>query len=279
MSDTRFDVPFPMPSAQPEEVRLAQMAMCVRHKLPKLGITPLGDKVLSLACFGPSLQHTWQDLKRPIMSMSGSHNFLIERGVIPDYHVDIDPLLHTLSYILKPHKDVQYLMASVCHPFTWSLLKGYNVKTWHVVSGKSTKEWISQNDPNTILLAGGSSVGLCAIHIGGVLGYQHFEIHGMDGNFENNRRHAGPHYGREQYPIEWTANGHIYTTSRVMMNANVEMINMLRYFPFFVVLCGKGLMQDMVAEVNLPNAALAGTDKADAVLGATIVYVENGVPF
>jgi hypothetical protein len=259
---------------------LAQMAMCIKHKLPSLSITPLHSGVMSLACYGPSLKDTWQDLKRPIMSMSGSHDFLIERGIIPDFHVDIDPRLHKLTYILKPHKDVQYLMASVCHPFTWSLLKGYNVKTWHVVSGKNTKDWIAKHDPGTILLAGGSSVGLCATHIGGVLGYQHFEIHGMDGSFsEDNKRHAGNHYGRMQYPIEWTANGHTYKTSRVMMNANVEMINMLKYFPFFAVFHGKGLMQDMIIDADLPNAAIAGTEKAEAVLTAEVKYIEQGVAF
>lgn len=280
MHDNRFDVPFPVVTAQSEEARHTQMAICIRQGLPKLDLVPVSDEgTLTLACYGPSLKRTWRDMKHPIMSMSGSHNFLIEHGVVPDYHIDIDPRLHKLSYILHPHKDTQYLMASVCHPFTWSLLKGYNVKTWHVVSGPNTKEWISRYDPNTLLLAGGSSVGICAVHIGGVLGYRHFEIHGMDGNFDEESRHAGPHFGREQYPISWTANGRTYKTSRVMVNANVEMVNMIKYFPFFPVFHGTGLMQEMIAEADLPNAALAGTEKAEMLRSATVTKLADGVPF
>jgi len=270
VSDHRFDIPFPMPAALPEEVRHAQMAFCLYRKIPKLWPSPIGEESLTLACYGPSLKDTWQTMKHPIMSMSGSHNFLIERGVIPDYHCDMDPRPHKLSCILKPHKDVQYLMASVCHPFTWSILEGYKLKTWHVVSGKGTKAWIEQYDPKTVLVAGGSSIGLASIHVGGLLGFRHFEIHGMDGCFQGRTRHAGEHFGHPQQEIEQWANGKKYRTSKIMMNSNVELVNMLRHFPFFAILHGEGLQQSMVEEANLQNAALNGTPRADLVRTATV---------
>jgi hypothetical protein len=261
-----------MPAALGEEVRQAQMGMAVARKLPKLWPVPIGEDSLTLACYGPSLLDTWRDIKRPIMSMSGSHNFLIERGIVPDYHVDMDPRSHKLSHILKPHKDVQYLMATVCHPFTWAVLKGYNVKTWHVVSGKNTREWLEKYDPRTVLVAGGSTIGLASIHVGGLLGYRHFEIHGMDGCWRGKRRHAGMHYGHEHKPMPHTVNGRTFWTSKIMMNANVELLNVVRNFPFFAVLHGDGLQQEMVEAENFDNAALAGTDKADRVRSATIEF-------
>jgi hypothetical protein len=209
-------------------------------------------------------------MKHPIVSMSGSHNFLIERGVIPDYHIDMDPRPHKLAHIIKPHPDVQYLMATVCHPFTWAILKGYKLKTWHVISGKGTKAWLEKYDPRTVLVAGGSTIGLASIHVGGLLGYRRFEIHGMDGSFRGDIRHAGVHYGHDQAPIEWKANGKTYKTSKIMMNANVELLNMLRHFPFLAVLHGEGLQQSMIEEADLPNAAVDGTTKADLVRGAKI---------
>jgi hypothetical protein len=270
MSDKRFDVPFPMPAALEENIRQGQMAICISKKLPKIWPVPIGEDVLSLVGYGPSLEDTWQDIKHPIMSMSGSHDFLIERGIIPDYHCDMDPRPHKVSHILHPHKDVQYLMASVCHPFTWSILKDYKLKTWHVVSGKNTKDWLSVNDPRTVLVAGGSTIGLASIHVGGLIGFRHFEIFGMDGCWKDNNRHAGPHYGHSHNVIEWSVGDLKFNTSKIMMNANVELLNMLRNFPFFAVLHGDGLQQAMLEEVDLPNAALHGTPKADLVRTAKV---------
>jgi hypothetical protein len=274
--EIKFDVPFPMPAALHEDIRHGHMAICVNQKIPKMWPVPIdGEKVLSIACYGPSLKTTWKDLKRPIVSMSGSHNFLIKRGVVPDYHIDMDPRSHKLSHILNPHKDVQYLMASVCHPFTWSILKNYNLKIWHVVSGKGTREWLEKYDPRTLLVAGGSSIGLASIHVGGCLGYRRFEIFGMDGCFEEGKetRHAGVHYGHEHKQIEWTAGDRVWKTSKIMMNSNIELLNMLRHFPFFAVLHGYGLQQALVEESGLSNAAVHGTEKADLVRTAEFDFI------
>lgn len=274
-SASAFNVPFPMKCAVDEHIRQAQMAVCIRQHLPKLWPVPIDERAaLSIACYGPSLADTWQDLQRPIVSMSGSHDFLIAKGVVPDYHMDMDPRPHKLTHILHPHPDVQYLMASVCHPFTWSILKHSKLKTFHVVSGANTYAWLQQYDPRSLLVVAGSSMGLGAIHLGGVLGFRHFEIHGMDGCYRGTGRHAGPHYGHHQRPIPWTANGRTWQTSKIMQNSNQELLNMLRQFPFFAVLHGTGLQQDMVAEADLPNAAVAGTLKADAIRTATIQPVQ-----
>lgn len=274
-----FAVPFPMRCAVDEDIRQAQMGVCLRQGLPKLWPVPIDESAtLSIACYGPSLRDTWQDLERPIISVSGAHDFLIERGIVPDFHMDMDPRPHKVAHVLKPHPSVQYLMASVCHPFTWSVLRGFKVRTFHVVSGANTYAWLQVHDPRTLLVVAGSSVGLGAMHVGGVLGFRHFEVHGMDGCFRDEARHAGAHFGHEQRPIPWTANGRTWQTSKIMINSNVELLNMLREFPFFAVLHGTGLVQDMVAEADLPNAAAAGTEKADRVRSAMVELVRAEEP-
>jgi len=259
-----------MAAALSEEFRHLQMLYCIREKLPKLTPTEIDDsKVLNVVCYGPSLEDTWREVKKPFITVSGAHDFMIERGMIPDYHTDMDPRKHKLKHILKPHKDVTYLMASVCNPFAWSLLKGFNLKTWHVVSGKHTKNFIAVHDPGAMLVCGGSSVGLAAAHVGGVLGFRKFEIHGMDGCFKDGKRHSGKHYGHDQKEIDWMG----WKTSKIMANANQEFLNMLNMFPFFAVVHGDGLLQDMVEKADLPNAARAGTEKAAAVLNGTVTSV------
>lgn len=265
-----------MKAAVDEPIREAQMAICVNQQLPRLQRSPMDEAAsLSIACYGPSLHDTWKDLQPPILTMSGAHDFLLSRGIVPTYHVDMDPRGHKVAHIRKPHSDVQYLMASVCHPFTWAVLKGYDVKIFHVISGKHTYAWWQQHDPQSLLVIAGSCIGLGAIHIGGVLGYRHFEIHGMDGNFKDGQRHAGKHYGHAQAPITVIAQRRFWQTSKIMHNSNVELINVLHQYPFFAVFHGDGLCQAMIADcaAEIPHIALAGTPHADDVRQARLVAV------
>jgi uncharacterized Rossmann fold enzyme len=63
------------------------------------------DRRMTIACYGPSLEDTWRQLKHPIMTVSGAHDYLVERGVIPDFHVDCDPRAHKAEMLRKPQKE------------------------------------------------------------------------------------------------------------------------------------------------------------------------------
>src|SRR5215813_5494446 len=85
-------VPYAMVAAVDNFTRHAQMAAAMKYNFPRLRQEPFDDtKILTLACYGPSLKDTWQTMKPPIMSMSGATQWLAERGVIADYHVAMDP--------------------------------------------------------------------------------------------------------------------------------------------------------------------------------------------
>lgn len=273
MDDRGLTVPFKLTPAVPVEARHAHMHYAIRHGFPRLQQQPMGSGVLSVVCYGPSLADTWQDIPRPILTVSGAHNYLLERGIVPDYHAEMDPRHSKLAHLAKPQRGVRYLMASVCHPLTWRQMEGFDVMLWHTVSGKSTEAWLEEHDPGSVLVAGGSSIGLSAMHIGGLLGYRRFRVFGMDGCFRGDARHAGPHYGPEHGRIVWTLEGEPFVTSQIMQNSNQEFINMHYMFPIFSVVHGDGLLQRMcAAHPQLNNLALAGTPKAERVLSAR--YVE-----
>jgi hypothetical protein len=242
---------------------------------PRLGQRKIEDgDAVSIACYGPSLADTWHTMTRPIISVSGALHYLVERGVIPDYHVDMDPRPHKVAHIDPPVDGVHYIMASVCHPRTWEVLKGQKVSLVHVYSNAGTHDWIATNDRGQLMLRPGSTVGMCAIHIGGMLGYRHFEIHGMDGNLVDGRRHAGPHFGHAQGGLTWQAGHKVYQTSKIMSNACAEVINTFRTYPIFGVFHGDGLQQALVdEEYDLDNVARAGTPKAEMVRKARITLI------
>jgi hypothetical protein len=280
-----MQIPYGLTAALPVPKRHAQMAVALHYAdksgYPRLKRQPLDDrKAMTLACYGPSLEQTWQTLQRPILSMSGATHWLAERGVIPDYHVDMDPRPHKVKHLDPPVSGVHYLMATVCHPNTWELLRGQQVTVWHTYSGKETYDWVEGIDEGSEVIHGGSTIGLTALHVAGVMGYRHFEIHGMDGSFNDDtrsKRHAGPHYGTiQQDGITWQAGGKTYQTSRIMSNAVAETLNAVANFPIFCVFHGDGLTQALIRKHDLPNACCADQlEKAQRVRSATAHILDS----
>jgi predicted O-methyltransferase YrrM len=280
-------VPYALTAAVKTDDRYVQMQHAVdvatARGYPRLEQVPITEsRVLTLACYGPSLADTYQQMRSPILSMSGATRFLADRGIIPDFHVDMDPRSYKARHLEPPVDGVNYLMASVCPPQTWEILKDRKVTLWHTYSGADshgvdTYQWVAQHDPGQLVIHGGSTIGLTALHVGGVLGYRHFEIHGMDGNRrEDGVRHAGVHYGKPQNdPITWDAEGRRYQTSQIMANAVAETINTVRRFPIFCVFHGDGLTQALVREARLRNACTANqTEKAERIRKSVLRVVE-----
>lgn len=278
-------VPYKLIPALAVEDRFAQMAYSVQiakaRGYPRLQRAPIDDtRTMHIACYGPSLHETFEALRgqSPIMSMSGATRFLADRGIVPDYHIDMDPRPYKANHLKPPVDGVHYLMASVSPAETWEILKDQRVTLWHTNSGTnsaglSTEGWVALHDqPGELVLHGGSTIGLTAIHLGGELGYRHFEIHGMDGSFKDGERHAGVHFGKKYtQDYTWNAEGRTYHTTQIMSNAVAETINMITGFPVFCVFHGDGLTQALVREANRPNACTANQIEKVALVRAAYV--------
>lgn len=273
MSAVQVSVPYPMMPAMSEAQREEHMAWAVKQGYPYIKFRAMTNQTMQIVGYGPSLADSWQDINpaKPLITMSGSLRYLLERGLKPKwgrwFHVECDPRPHKIE-LLERHEDVIYLIGSCAHPKLLKYLEGMKVAIFHAMSGPHTKQWVQENDPGKVLVAAGSTVGLTAIHVGGVFGYRHFEIHGMDGCFRGESRHAGAHGGIVHGQRESVFNPG-YMTSRMMDNTNFEIRAMLINFPLFCVFHGEGLVQDWVGKANLHNAARAGTERAQAVREST----------
>jgi hypothetical protein len=201
----------------------------------------------SIACYGPSLADTWRELRSPIISVSGAHDYLVERGIVPDFHVDCGPRPHKPEMLRKPQKATTYLMASVCHPMFWKALQGRSVRLWHLINGDDleTVAWVAENHPVGMksMIGGGSSVGMRAMNVAAALGYRKFDIHGMDCSFTKNR-HAGAHTGSKQVETLVKAGNRIFKTTKQMLQAAIEMEHFLQQQDAEVRFYGDGLMQE-----------------------------------
>lgn len=140
----------------------------------------------ALVAGGPSLITQLDDLKKfngDIFSCGTVHDFLIGNGIIPKYHVVLDPDVETVDFITKPQKEITYLLASQCHEKTFEALKNNKILMWHA--------FISMDDEGTPLsdfngeksIRGGDGVVLRAYPLASLLGYKQFHFFGFDCSF------------------------------------------------------------------------------------------------
>lgn len=207
---------------------------------------------VSIVCYGPSLLDTWRTLKMTDQSMitvSGAHDFMADRNIQPTWHVEMDPRPHKPQMLRNPREGTKYLMASVCHPDFWGILKGYDVELWHLINGEdhTTMDWVAEHHPEGMqsLIGGGSTVGHRAMNVAAALGFRRFDIFGMDCSLAKAGLHAGPHTNEKQPVIAVRAAGRPFRTTPQLLHAAREMANFILTHDVDINFYGDGLMQEL----------------------------------
>lgn len=166
-------------------------------------MAPAHDRVVSICGSGPSLNDTWQDLEGDVWACNDAGWFLIDKGVIPKYVMVWDPQPLVVDCLRRTHPDTTYLVASMCDPSVFDLLKsrGCNVMLWHPWMGDALPmiEWLVGFETKSRLLVGfdlqipdhppGELIGTsCAVtrsaQFAPLLGYRTQHWHGVDSSCE-----------------------------------------------------------------------------------------------
>ncbi len=142
------------------------------------------DGSLVIVGSGPSLTAHLEELKserakgRPVMSLKGTHDYLIENGIDPTFWLTIDsrPRVNQLT---KKSESTIYLVASRCHPDIFDRLKEDRVVLWHsdAEQDNSRDIWAERK---IMTVGGGTTSGTRAIFVGYLLGFRKFVLYGMD---------------------------------------------------------------------------------------------------
>ena len=242
------------------EVRWEQTKAAIARYKGRAPVAPPHGRLAVLACYGPSLGDTIEDLRSEalapdadVISVSGAHDFLLEHGVAPDFHVECDPRAHKADNIDKHHEGTRYLLASCVHPVLFDKLgPDADIALWHTAAAKHSGQLIDglgENPGNVI--TGGGSVGLRSISLLYAMGYRRFSIHGMDCSFTGNQQHAGKHAGEKQGVIQYLYGGRVFVTSYILQSYATDFIEMIqRVNDLDVQLHGDGLLQAMVANMG-----------------------------
>jgi hypothetical protein len=227
------------------------------------------DRVAILACYGPSLGSNLRhlideskDKNRDVISVSGSHDFLIDHGIVPRYHVECDPRPHKADNIAKGHPDVEYLLGSMVSPVLMDKLKGQRISLWHP-SGEYNVRIKDDLEPNALFIGGGGNVGLRSLVLFYVLGYRSFSIYGMDCSFTNDGQMWAGAHAQKANPIDHgkikvDCDGRIFTTAPLYItyaNAFFDSIKVMPDAEFRVF--GDGLLKAMAAQVYRQTAEAA----------------------
>lgn len=228
--------------------RLDQMQQAI-VRFPFLKRQPPNENKISIVGYGPSLRTTWHQIPHPIMTVSGAHDFLLGKGIVPRWHVELDPRQHKPEMLRRPQVETDYLMASCCHPDFWDILESYNVQLWHLINGNdpSTMDWVRQHHPAGIdcMIGGGSTVGQRAMNVAAFMGYRRFNVFGMDMSYKETT-HAGKHTGDAQPRIRIACGDRVFETSPQLLQSAKEFEQFLgATTDVEVTFHGDGLLQEM----------------------------------
>ena len=196
--------------------------------------------------FGPSLNDTWEQIKgfQYVISCSGSHKFLVERGIIPTWHVDVDPRPHKVQLIGPPQAKTIYLIASTCHSAVFDHLTGHQVLLWHVFD--TAQEGLRVLPAGEWAVTGGCSVGLRTLTIAGFLGFRDLHVFGMDGCEGATGKHAAAHPNQPKGHAIVEYDGVEYRTTPGMLAAAQTTWHELDQMPAVkATFYGEGLVQAM----------------------------------
>ena len=228
------------------------------------------DEPIALVSFGPSLLDTWEKIKdfKYVMSCSGAHKFLVDRGIIPTHHIDVDPREHKVTLMGQPQRETEYLIASTCHPALFNHLEGYNVKLWHIYDNTTTEipvlprgEW---------LVTGGCSVGVRTLTVAAFLGFRELHVFGMDGCAGPDEvSHAATHPNGIKKWSKTEYKGKTYFTTPGMLEAAKGTFHELNQMPGVkATFYGEGLVQEMAKDYEPAYVLDAEGKPVSAVLAA-----------
>lgn len=183
------------------------------------------NKDLIIVGGAPSIKTRVGELKRlqrrgaSIFAVNGSHDYLISKGLVPDFCVILDQKA-SMAEEIKPTDGVTYLVASCCHPSTFDLLENCDVVVWHAQMGGPEEQvllehWRQATGGQYMLVGGGCTVSLRAMNLGFLLGFRNITLYGVDSSFTE-ETHAYKDRTNPEKTIDIVAEGKTFRSMPIL---------------------------------------------------------------
>jgi len=177
------------------ELLVENTKSCLARDLPLLEPHGRNDTTIAIFAGGSSLEETWPDATwllqngvKPV-AVNGTHDWLIQRGVIPSAMIMLDARPENAQFVQNPQEKTKYMLASQCHPDVFDALEGYDVSIWHAYSHPARLAGVLPESHRWVI-PGGSTVVLRAIRLFQMLGFRKMHLFGWDSCYRHGKHHA-----------------------------------------------------------------------------------------
>lgn len=180
---------FPTTPTVADEVMIENIFSAMSRKgLHPFTVFKPHDRVISIAGGGPSLSDTMENLTGEIVTMQGAQRYLLDHGIRPYAVGVLDANEHIADQIEADPKSF-YFVASNCHPAVFDKLQnaGCDIILYHAGGLPGISQLLPKD---TIIVGGGSTIGLRWINLAYLMGYRTIHLHGLDSNFRGGKSHA-----------------------------------------------------------------------------------------
>ncbi len=222
-------------------------------------------KPIAVVGLGPSLADTWKAIEpfENILTTSGAHQFLIKRGIIPTWHMELDTRAHKIRAMGAPHPDVHYLIGSTVHPDLLTHLKGFQVTLFQPLS--QNPQIIRELPRGEWCVSAGGSVGNKALVMARMLGFRDIHAFGFDSCLRDGVAHAMAHPNpvRPEHVFPCPVNGRTFMTTKPLLSYAQSAIKTTdRLADATFTFHGDGLLQTMFQQhTPEPSATVFATQK------------------
>ncbi len=178
-----------------EEIRYRNIESALERNIPDMPAYAKHPGGWHICAGGPSLRKEITRIKKAkgvIVSVNGTHDYLLSKGITPDVFIITDPQEHCKKFVKNPQKNVIYLVAAHCHPTVFDRLENYNVQLWYPLDYEL---------PVSVAIGGGTTVGMRAINIGYTQGFRDIHLWGFDGCVTTSH-HAYPQKENEKDEVK-----------------------------------------------------------------------------
>jgi len=186
------------------------------------GLPPIGkDRSLkgraAIVGYGPSLNATWERLREfdVIWTVSKAHDFLIERGITPTHHVDLDPRPHKTGFMGRPTAGVHYFLSTHIHPSYIEKMKGAALapELFHVAIDKH--ERLDARYPSA---KARYDAGIQAAELAYQRGHREQHWFGIDYGAVGGQTHAGHHGGVTSEGCRMDVDGRMFESTQLFIH-------------------------------------------------------------
>lgn len=196
----------------------ANRAQNVNRGLPAMVIkdsTPKGR--IAIVGYGPSLQQTWERLRDfdTIWTVSKAYTFLVERGIIPTHHMDLDARQHKVDFMTMPQKSTRFFLSTQVMPTYIDKLQaaGCSIELFHCGIDKHER-----HDPRYPVVKVRFDAGLEACELALQRGYREQHWFGIEYGRAGAETHAGPHNGIKSEHCSVDVDGRMFGSTRLFFH-------------------------------------------------------------